>query len=661
MPHPHPFVGRKAEIEQFEAVLIDPAPQAVLVVGQQGMGKTLLVNKLAEIARHHPGLNCGAVRHEITKTDSVDACLSQMLDDAFDAAQVKEKSFDGTKHRLAQWRALLNVVPGLGELSLSLRRDPQRNSRDQFIERMQLISDRMPDNSRAIFVIDPEKYMQPDSEDAWTIVVRRLPPKIKLVFAQRPDDALINYQEFTALNNVVRIPGQRLDPLADATVEELIPLILESNPFKPAELRTALSRYGGHPYAVAAALALLADGLALDKLPSDPTPTRIAAAQWTRVKENHGSDAVRLFEAYAVLEVPVPDDVVEHVADLPSAERKSLLAHRFLAPLTRSESGSRRIYHTLLADHIRAQLSDDEAEPYHRRAIELFRQKLERARKNQTAPDPLAAERLAEHVLAIDGVDAFVGCFVNECTQPLVNLGRLDAAIDLSNRALELFSGDPVRTAMLSGNLGVIHRTRGDLDRAEEMFRKSLEIEEKLGRLEGMASDYGNLGVIHRTRGDLDQAEEMHRKALEINEELGRLEGMASDYGNLGLIHRTRGDLDQAEEMHRKAFEINEKLGRLQGMAIQYGNLGLIHGERGDLDQAEEMHRKALKINMKLGRLEGMAIQYGNLGLIYSTRGDLDQAEKMHRKSLEIEEKLGRLEGMASDYGNLGTVAEKRG
>ncbi len=99
------------------------------------------------------------------------------------------------------------------------------------------------------------------------------------------------------------------------------------------------------------------------------------------------------------------------------------------------------------------------------------------------------------------------------------------------------------------------------------MHRKSLEIEEKLGRLEGMASQYGNLGNLLMTRGDLDGAEEMHRKSLEIEEKLGRLEGMASDYGNLGLVLETRGDLNGAEEMYRKSLEIEEKLGVPQRVA----------------------------------------------------------------------------------------------
>jgi len=153
------FVGRKAELEQFKKVLEYPQGQAVLVVGHQGMGKTWLVNKMAELAQNHPDLKCGYVRYEVTPTDSVDSTMALMMDNAFEAAQIEDGSFSGTARRLEQWRSLLNVI-NLGDLVMSLRRDPTKNTRDQFLERLRFISKRMPENGRVIFIIDPEKYMQ---------------------------------------------------------------------------------------------------------------------------------------------------------------------------------------------------------------------------------------------------------------------------------------------------------------------------------------------------------------------------------------------------------------------------------------------------------------------------------------------------------------------
>jgi tetratricopeptide (TPR) repeat protein len=88
------------------------------------------------------------------------------------------------------------------------------------------------------------------------------------------------------------------------------------------------------------------------------------------------------------------------------------------------------------------------------------------------------------------------------------------------------------------------------------MCLKSLAINEALDRKEGMANAYGNLGILYKTRGDLDRAEEMCLKSLAINEAVGRKEGMANAYGNLGILYQDRGDLDRAEKMYQKSIEL---------------------------------------------------------------------------------------------------------
>ncbi len=259
----------------------------------------------------------------------------------------------------------------------------------------------------------------------------------------------------------------------------------------------------------------------------------------------------------------------------------------------------------------------------------------------------------------IGGNDAYA---IMEYGRFLARTGRLDQAMVylMNAQVVAQRTGDDALLAAVYGNLGILLSSRSDLDGAEEMYRKSLEIDERLGRWEGLAADYSGLGHVRFARGDLHAAEEMYRRSLEIGQRLGREGALAVDYGNLANVLLSRGDLDGAEEMYRKSLEIDERLGRAAGVALSFGNLGGLLFRRGDLDGAEEMHRKALEINKRLGRLEAEAGNYGSLGSLACERGDLDGAEQMHRKALEINERLGRLEGMADNYGNLGIVLGER-
>ena len=78
-----------------------------------------------------------------------------------------------------------------------------------------------------------------------------------------------------------------------------------------------------------------------------------------------------------------------------------------------------------------------------------------------------------------------------------------------------------------------------------------------MGRFASPAKRGGMVVTCWRPQsGELDEAEAMQRKALEINETLGRLEGMAIQYSNLGNICKDRSDADGARENWIKARDL---------------------------------------------------------------------------------------------------------
>jgi tetratricopeptide (TPR) repeat protein len=651
------FVGRQDELDQFDKVLRDPGPRVALVVGQQGMGKTMLVERMMRAAENHPQLKCGAVRYKVAPTDSVDSVLELMLAHAYDAAAQTEGSFAPTERRRKQRQALSNVlvpVRILVELGRSLIHEPARDVRDRFLKRVELVSRRLPHNGRAVFVVDPEKYMAPNSDEAWAIVAGRLPPKVKLLFAQRPEDVLVNSQAFNTLENLVKIPGGGLEGLDQDAVDELIIARAPDTALPPDVLRDAVAPYKGHPYAVDAALRLIEAGTPPSDLP--PDPDGIAEAQWTKACALD-ERAIALFEAYAVLEVGVPDEVAEAVSGLSSKTRRHLLANAFLKGLLRDEAEERRIYHAILADYIRKQIEPGEADEYHERAIETYRARL----SAEIKPDGLAAQRLPEHVLATQGESAFVLCFIDECGELLRSLGLYDTCVAFTKRGLGMVGAGSIEEATLIGNLGLIYRDRGDLSGAESKHLEALAMHRQLGHDAGIAATYGNLGVIYGMRGAFDLAEDRHNKARAIYDKVGRPKGGADQCSSLGIVYRLRGEPDRAEQMHEEALAIYQRLGLPAGVAKEYSNLAAVWQARRNAEKAEELELQALAIHLKIGHPRGIAASYGNLGLIYRSQGDLERAESKHLEALKIVQELHCVDAIANQYGGLALVYGEKG
>jgi tetratricopeptide (TPR) repeat protein len=164
------------------------------------------------------------------------------------------------------------------------------------------------------------------------------------------------------------------------------------------------------------------------------------------------------------------------------------------------------------------------------------------------------------------------------------DIDELNSRIKIFEYLLKEVKSDREKADILL-KMGIFYYLKSDLDKAEEMYRKSLAINEALGRKEGVASGYGNLGNVYQIRGDLDKAEELYRKSLAIEKKLGRREGIANQCGNLGNVCLIRDDLDIAEEMYRKSLLINEDIGRKEGAA----------------SDAEEMYRKSLELFISIG------------------------------------------------------------
>ena len=215
--------------------------------------------------------------------------------------------------------------------------------------------------------------------------------------------------------------------------------------------------------------------------------------------------------------------------------------------------------------------------------------------------------------------------------------------------------------AVLYHHLGTTARDRGQLDEADDWYRRSLAIDKELGNRRSMAETYSRMGVTAQDRGRLDEADDWCRRAIQIHEELGLREDLAGDYHRLGAIAQARGRLDEADDWYCRCLAIGEEFGNRPGMAITYHQLGMTAQARERLNEADDWYRRSLAINVELGNGPDLAMNYHQLGMTAQERGRLDEADDWYRRAIRIREELGLRAFLASDYHQLGMTAQERG
>jgi predicted ATPase len=177
--------------------------------------------------------------------------------------------------------------------------------------------------------------------------------------------------------------------------------------------------------------------------------------------------------------------------------------------------------------------------------------------------------------------------------------GRATLARELLEQALELDGSvaAPVRARALSV-LATLVAHSGDLQRSEELEELAQRLFERGGSDSyGVGRSLLSRAWLAAERSDLDVAEELARKGLDVANRIGNrpLEGLA--HNHLGMVARRRGDLATAKEFFENAFADWRASGNEVGATGALSNLAAVSVLTGDLAGAEQLAEQALAVN----------------------------------------------------------------
>jgi putative nucleotidyltransferase with HDIG domain len=213
--------------------------------------------------------------------------------------------------------------------------------------------------------------------------------------------------------------------------------------------------------------------------------------------------------------------------------------------------------------------------------------------------------------------------------------GNRGAAMDVLEAAVAAATqaGSASATAQALNVIAIIHQTGGDLDLAESMYMEARITAQSIRDAEALAMIDQNLGTVASIRGDVPRALEAFRLSLEGYRALGMPDQAAQVLNNIGLAYSDLGELDRAQaayaEAERTFGEERDQTNQLN-VALNQVQLCITTGR---FEEAQERVEPLLELR------EGIAPSwrgevFRHVGVIARERGDyMKAAEYLGRAS----------------------------
>ena len=211
--------------------------------------------------------------------------------------------------------------------------------------------------------------------------------------------------------------------------------------------------------------------------------------------------------------------------------------------------------------------------------------------------------------------------------------GELDRAIELYEEALRIFTSlnDRLGVSHILRGMGAVAIHRGNDKQAKELLLEAQQIYLDVGNQRGVSICSNDLGEAARREGDLDLAEKGYRKSLEINERLG-LTAHAIPRLNLSFVLLARGNYPEA----RNSLEVT--LQQLEDQGLRAVSCAAHTALLACLAQAGDWEGWDLRIERVVSLLAETEVVDPDVGWSAHLAGDLALAAGEKQRALKVYE-----------------------
>lgn len=193
------------------------------------------------------------------------------------------------------------------------------------------------------------------------------------------------------------------------------------------------------------------------------------------------------------------------------------------------------------------------------------------------------------------------------------------------------------------------------------LITESVALFRQTGDRWGLAQALNPLGTAYLRRGDFQAARKALDECLTLFQELEDHWGMALATRSMGRYHYRRGEFDEAARLLNESLALLYQVGDRMTMSGVLNMLGEVTQSLHQYDRATGYFAESLAFSREAGTLDNVALALGNLGAQAYRSGDIEQAKTHIQESLQLYQKLGRDDGIAGDLLSLAALARLHG
>jgi class 3 adenylate cyclase/tetratricopeptide (TPR) repeat protein/predicted Ser/Thr protein kinase len=230
----------------------------------------------------------------------------------------------------------------------------------------------------------------------------------------------------------------------------------------------------------------------------------------------------------------------------------------------------------------------------------------------------------------------------------LFHAWRPSEAVTALHEALALCGREHFLTGPILDTLGLVYASKNNFLAAREFFVQAIDCKRRFGDDGAIARSLRQLGHLYLEWGDLDRAEEVLQRGLEMSLDVQDERGRASSFRYLGRVTLARAEraeetgqqavvrreLVRASEWLDAAIKVYQGSGRLVREAITRRHRALLCLLEQDIEQAQRHGQRAQECYTEVKDADGLARLWKLQGILARRQGDFATAERLLRQAL---------------------------